>query len=1186
MGSEALLQRACELAFSVAREDAEADPAVEPPGDMRSFLYLARLPRRAISVAQQAIEDDSEFRSRVAARATEEEVGRAGYLWLHRPIGWAPEFEELSQRSEDGSPDFDPDAPLVNVPIDDDLTTEELTAHLEAQLEEVESLSPSYPSMADEPVSILETAEVGSNGGGHGSSDPSDGYAMAAVSELDPEADAIESELTSLRGLVDRLAGERELVMSGSTSDNPDKPDASLLQDELTAVTSELEFAREELARATQDLATVRNEREEARRQQSEALKRQVEVERELATVREDRAEIETRSSELQAQLISIEDRLKRIEGDLEEAVRERNVVQSQLETMTAERNQVREDRMAMKAERDSLQTRLAEVDEKTGGVDVGELTSANRSLTQELEATSRELARMISQVETYEEQLQTTTSEAESLKSEKIELTSRLADTELALETTRTQHSALKDDAERLAAELGSLRAERDGLQSQLTELQASLSDVLDEHAEVRHRNDADRKALNELRVERDVLLARMNDIEQADRSFENRISALSKERDDLMTARDDLMAERGELRGEMTAVIAARDQLLEKIDALENKLGPLEVELQAERRQREELANRLLELDDVAANNASALEELTKERDRLMAERIELDQKLEQLEAERVDIKKLSAERDDLVARLESTEAQRDDESNKRVNAVSELSEQVASLESSKTTLENQFSEAQSELSRVRSDIDELNRENAKLRFNLQVAESNVTEATEAADEARKSAAEATARAAAAQLRADRAEAAAAERASFAAFVGEPTSAAVEAEPRGEVEPESAPKTIEPDDDDAGEFPSDSDVEVEADTEPAADDTAAAEEAPAADGVSADAPDAADSQLDSPVDAPADLSMGDTATDAESAVTEEVTVVPAVDETPPTVFDDEVPSILEPADGAGADTDVAVDDEPVAAAPDTVPGFTPVSDVVDIEQHRRDEDSPFNDDWKAVGAGSGPDELDEISELISQTVSGFEGPLDSPAPDAATVAEPPAAFVDDLGQPPSVFEAEPGGPHSDFDDGLGDGAAEYGVSSRRQIEIPPEIADDEIAVAQHVVSSPDVVLLVDGDSVAKLGWPSLPVAQQRDALVTYLADLSATSGAAPDVVFDGRIGDDDSLPISRAVRIRLSTPPTEPAAALDELVSAYPDQWPIALVTDDAALAASARDRGAVVLNNGQLLDLFIAQ
>ncbi|MDH4277561.1 MAG: hypothetical protein OEZ14_00360 [Acidimicrobiia bacterium] len=1219
MGSEALLQRACELAFAVAREDAEADPAVEPPGDMRSFLYLARLPRRAIAVAQQAIEDDSDFRSRVAARATQEEVGRAGYLWLHRPIGWAPEFEELAQRAEDGSPDFDPDAPLADVPIDDDLTAEQLTAHLEAQLEEVESLSPIYPSTAEEPASILESAEAGVNGTGHWSNDTNEEYAMATVSDLDPEADAIESELTSLRGLVDRLAGERELVMSGSTSDTPDNPDASLLQDELATVSSELDYAREEMARVTQDLATVRNEREEARRQQSEALKRQVEVERELATVREDRAQVETRSSELQAQLISIEDRLKRIEGDLEETVRERNVVQSQLETMTAERNQIREDRMAMKAERDSLQARLTEVDEKTGGVDVGELTAANRTLTQELESTSRELARMISQVETYEEQLQTTTSTAESLKADKIELTSRLADVELALETTRTQHNALKDDAERLAAEVGTLRAERDGLQSQLTELQASLSDVLDEHAEIRHRNDADRKALNELRVERDVLVARMNDIEQADRSYENRINALSKERDDLMTARDDLMAERGELRGEMTGVVSARDQLLEKIDALENKLGPLEVELQAERRQREELANRLLELDDIAATNQSAIEELTGERDRLATERIELDEKLEQLEAERVDINKLSAERDELTSRLERTEAQRDDESTKRVAAASELSEQIAALESSKTALENQISEAQSELTRVRSDIDELNRENAKLRFNLQVAETTATEATDAAEEARRSGAAAAAQAAAAQARAERAEAEAAEMALFTAFVeapapvSEPTAEVeVEPEPVSEPveatdEPEQEAKAatepvIEPEP--APEVEPEPAPEVDAVIEPVpTEDTvgAAVSEEPASVAEEADEDDAQpdtqpEVETDAPVDVPVDVPAAVEA--AEDAPRAEV----GVDEAPSTVVDDEAPSILEPETHVPSEapssfdqvpsafdlpSDVGADevDEPVAAAPDTIPAFTPVSDVVDMEARRRDEASPFNNDWKAVGAGE-PDELDEISELISQTVSGFDGRLDSPVAEPPGFAEPPSAFADDPGQPPSVFGADVAAPPSAFDDGLGNGAAEYGVSSRRQIEIPPEIANDEIAVAQHVVSSPDVVLLVDGDSVAKLGWPSLPVAQQRDALVTYLADLSATSGAAPDVVFDGRIGDDDSLPISRAVRIRLSTPPTEPAAALDELVSAYPDQWPIALVTDDSSLASSARERGAVVLNNGQLLDLFIAQ
>jgi hypothetical protein len=257
---------------------------------------------------------------------------------------------------------------------------------------------------------------------------------------------------------------------------------------------------------------------------------------------------------------------------------------------------------------------------------------------------------------------------------------------------------------------------------------------------------------------------------------------------------------------------------------------------------------------------------------------------------------------------------------------------------------------------------------------------------------------------------------------------------------------------------------------------------------------------------------------------------------------------------------------------DEPAAAIDQE---STAVSDVVDMEQRRiRDETAPFTNDWQQEFTPDETrerDELDEIGDLISQAAAEFEN---DPSLDDAMVSGAPDTTVTAMGlTPPSVFDTEEDRPMTPT----------YG---RRQIEIPPDIADDEIAVAQYVVSSPDIVLLVDGDSVAQMGWPSLPVAQQRDALVTYLADLSASSGAAPDVVFDGRMGDDDSLPRSQAVRIRLSTPPTEPAAALDELVSAYPEQWPIALVTDDPVLAASAQARGATVLNNGQLLDLFIAQ
>ncbi len=1170
MGSEALLQRACELAFAVARQDAEADPPIEPPGDMRSFLYLARLPRRAIAVAQQAIEDDSDFRSRVAAQATESDVGRAGYLWLHRPIGWAPEFEALSREadhSDDHVEEHGQFAQIVDIPTgadDEDvvLTTLNPLGRTENGFEQPQTSFHTNLLGTDDDVSFSD-GESGQPDDGVATdtdtdtdTDDSDNTSVGSVagdvSELDLEADAIESELSSLRGLVDRLAGERDNVMASSINLDPlDSSLVSRLEDELAVVTADLDAAHHELNMTQQELVSARAEREEARRLQSDALRRQVELERELTASREAKSHVDTQISELQVSVISLDDKLKRLTTDRDELERERNVAQSQLETMTAERNHIREDRMVIKAERDDLAARLREVDEKTGGVDVGELAAANRSLTQELEATSRELARMIAQVESLDQQLGETTTEADSLKVERTDLSSRLADTQLAFETTSTKYEALKVDSERLAAEVGTLRAERDGLQSQLIELQSSLTDVLDEQAEIRHRNDADRKALNELRVERDVLVARMSEIEQADRSYENRINALIKERDDLMAARDDLVSERGQLRGEAAAAASAREQLMEKIDTLEGKLGPLEVELQAERRQREELANRLLELDDIAATNQAATEQLTAERGSLL-------ERVEALTGETEAAKELRRERDQLQTRAdraeqraEAAERQLEEETERQAMSVSELTEQVTELESAKSSADGQLTETQGELATLRADIEELNRDNAKLRFNLQVAEASFTEATEAAEAARQEAAEAKERA---------------ESAETAAKAGGLGVGALADSPAADVV------------DDTGTTVDDAEpIDV---TGPETDEAEQLEASVLADAGQPVTPESFEAvPIDDMVEAELDEDVDDTAGTGDGfgfLTPDEDLVGGGVDDIDSMDF--RPPSLLSDHDlGLDADLDTlspieSLSDEPAAAIDQE---STAVSDVVDMEQRRiRDETAPFTSDWQPESTPDETrerDELDEIGDLISQAAAEFEK---GPSPSDVTVSGAPDTTVDTMGlTPPSVFDTEEDRPMTPT----------YG---RRQIEVPPDIADDEIAVAQFVVSSPDIVLLVDGDSVAQMGWPSLPVAQQRDALVTYLADLSASSGAAPDVVFDGRMGDDDSLPRSQAVRIRLSTPPTEPAAALDELVSAYPEQWPIALVTDDPVLAASAQERGATVLNNGQLLDLFIAQ
>lgn len=1221
------LQAACELAFAVAREDTEANHPVQPPASMRSFLYVSDLPRRAITVAQQAIEDDSDFRARVASRASEETVGRAGYLWLGRPPGWAAEFEGLTADLDSPEPDLTPniasDETRAGAPAPDPELEEVYNDLLSAPVELVsaqppepeqphepdyrfdpgETFSPASPPIADAPMASPAMASVSPIGGGNDSPPPptfeNNSLGMAAVTDpanyealddanfasidgggdlatepdsIDFEADALENELSSLRGLVDRLAGEREAVITTITDDIatelPVSTNANIglggreYETEILALQSDLDSARHELSMASDDLASARTEREEAQRLHSDALKRQVMLEKELAAVREERVQIENQASEVQVSAISLEDRLARNQSVLEDSERDRNVIKSQLEIMTNERNQIREDRAAIKAERDDLKARVVDTEQKSGGVDVGELSASHKSMTTELESTNRELARIVAQAESYEEQIKVTTASTDSLRTEKVELSSRLADTELALETTRTQHEALKSDSERLAAEVGTLRAERDALQNQLTELQSSLAEVLSEQAETRQRNDNDRRSLNELRVERDVLLARMNDLEQADREYESRINSLVHERDDLLTIRDDLINERGQLRGEAAAGTAERGQLAEKLGLVEGKIGPLETELQAERRQREELANRLLELDDIAEQNAADLARLEEDRTAMVAE-------VEELKAEQVVAAEVRLEKESLTSQLAESEARLEEESARNRLKLTEVTEQVAAGETSRTSLEQQLAEVTGELDTIRLDYEEKSKELTRVRLSEENSVSSLETISNELSEVRRQNED---------LNEENIRLQVAEEAAISSLTGV----------RNELDDLRAAQ-VSP-------MPSAlADVSIDSSTDLG---TVSGTDIDAP-GVDLEVPSIDEPVVELPsVDRDLTVDVGETV-NIDVAETPLVgapvasTLAPESEESSgfdwPPPAGTSITEALDSPDAVEVVTEAEAADEPLLGA---------VDEATDVALVDGEED---------------PDELDEVSKLISQTVSGFGGDTDSTelaVPESVEVPEidsaPVSDLVDDVEVSPDSTQVLPRvltpapsifgeGADSDSDalpaaaklaDPVDSDAKRQPGRKRRQIEVPSDILDDEVAVAQYVVSSPDVVLLVDGDSVAKLGWPSLPVAQQRDALVTYLAELSTSSGAAPDVVFDGRIGDDDSLPASRAVRIRLSTPPTEPAAALDELVDAYPEQWPIALVTDDESLAAAANERGAAVLNNGQLLDLFIAE
>lgn len=77
--------------MEVARDGELAEPRVPAPAGVRTVLGFSRLSAAAYAIVRRAVDEDEAFRERVAAAADEggeSGVGRAGWLWLHRPDGW------------------------------------------------------------------------------------------------------------------------------------------------------------------------------------------------------------------------------------------------------------------------------------------------------------------------------------------------------------------------------------------------------------------------------------------------------------------------------------------------------------------------------------------------------------------------------------------------------------------------------------------------------------------------------------------------------------------------------------------------------------------------------------------------------------------------------------------------------------------------------------------------------------------------------------------------------------------------------------------------------------------------------------------------------------------------------------------------------------------------------------------
>jgi predicted RNA-binding protein with PIN domain len=95
----ALLRPALEAAVDVARAGERATPPTPAPAPLKRYLNFARLPDPALEVARRVLDDDADFRARVAGSTTQGVVGDAGWIFLIRPEGWDADFDRMLQEA-------------------------------------------------------------------------------------------------------------------------------------------------------------------------------------------------------------------------------------------------------------------------------------------------------------------------------------------------------------------------------------------------------------------------------------------------------------------------------------------------------------------------------------------------------------------------------------------------------------------------------------------------------------------------------------------------------------------------------------------------------------------------------------------------------------------------------------------------------------------------------------------------------------------------------------------------------------------------------------------------------------------------------------------------------------------------------------------------------------------------------
>jgi len=129
----------------------------------------------------------------------------------------------------------------------------------------------------------------------------------------------------------------------------------------------------------------------------------------------------------------------------------------------------------------------------------------------------------------------------------------------------------------------------------------------------------------------------------------------------------------------------------------------------------------------------------------------------------------------------------------------------------------------------------------------------------------------------------------------------------------------------------------------------------------------------------------------------------------------------------------------------------------------------------------------------------------------------------------------------------------------------------IPGSAYGDDLATLQHLLRVPSIHVIVDGYNVAKLGWPSLSLVQQRDRCIDAAEAMASRWGTRIHVVFDGSTIPGASTTARRLVRVSYSPEGVSADDVIRHEVAAVDATVPVAVVTNDRAIVRDVKAMGA---------------